>query len=70
VPHESLKKVVECAFEDDHRSKNLIIFGLVGKARLLLEGNVNELFSELGRSPRQHFVELEQKKLETLHVAK
>ena len=52
VSHGALKNVVKSALEEEDRSKNLVVFGLVEDEKEQLESVVGELLSDLGEKPR------------------
>jgi hypothetical protein len=52
VTQESLKRVIKSAIEDEDRSKNLIIFGLIEEDGEKLDSKVTDLFSDLNEKPR------------------
>lgn len=49
---ESLKKVVKTAMEEDDRSKNLMVFGLVEEEGEQIKERISGLLLELGEKPR------------------
>ena len=49
---ETVKKAVKSAIQEDDRSKNLIIFGLVETEKEQTDSKVVELLGELGEKPR------------------
>ena len=52
VSHGALKNVIKSALEEEDRSKNLVVFGLIEDEKEQLESVVGELLSDLGEKPR------------------
>ena len=52
------KKVVREVFEDEDRSKNIMVFGLVEEAGEKLDDKISGIFLELEEKPRSEAVRL------------